>query len=38
MKIDTLVSPRYFVANNSKRQVDVRQNSNFSQTEPEQSH
>ena len=37
-KIDILVSRRYSVASNSKRQVEVRCNSIFPQTEPSQLH
>ena len=33
MKIDILISRRYSAASNSKRQVEARQNENFSQTE-----
>ena len=34
IKIDILISQRYSAASNSKRQVEVRYNKNFSQIEP----
>ena len=37
MRIDILFSWRCSAASNSKRQVEVRCNSNISQTEPSQS-